>query len=281
MREILFSTKCLAVAASLSSKAARKECVSVVHFQPFGRSRKRSISGLSWPPSISIMVPLTIIIIGDASMTTRLATSSTSAMRPMGIEAGASLSASARGIFMSRAIASTSPAQRSVLTGPGLTATKLILSRPYCPASDIVRFCPAALAAPRADFPIGRLHAVIADQVHHAAAALADHDRQHVAQTTHIAHEFKLQPLLPIVLGQMLDHASGRRAGIVDHDIDAAERLVGLLDEVPGVGILPQIDAISPLGLSVACMAPSKWVPTCSAVSMCYAMIIWVCKFCA
>ena len=79
----------------------------------------------------------------------------------------------------------------------------------------------------------------------------------------------------------MLDHAAGRRAGIVDHDIDAVERLVGLLDEVPGVGILPQIDAISPLRLSVACMAPSKWVPTCSAVSMRYTMIIWVCKFCA
>ena len=48
----------------------------------------------------------------------RDATSSTSAMRPIGIEAGASLSASARGIFMSRAMASTKPAQRSVRTGP-------------------------------------------------------------------------------------------------------------------------------------------------------------------
>src|SRR5674476_1274436 len=103
MREILFSTKCRTVAASLSSKAARKECVSVVHFQPFGRSRKRSISGLSWPPSISIMVPLTIIIIGDASMTTRLAPSSPAARRPMGIEAGASLSASGRDMKIPRA----------------------------------------------------------------------------------------------------------------------------------------------------------------------------------
>src|ERR1035437_8078965 len=271
MREILFSTKCRAVAASLSSKAAREECVSVVHFQPFGRSRKQSISGLSWPPSISIMRPLTIII-GDASMTTRLATSSTSAMRPMGIEAGASLSACSRGIFMSRAIASTSPAQRSVRTGPGLT---VLACQRHCEVLT------GGIGGARADFPIGRLQAVIADQVHHAAAALADHDRQHVAQATHIAHEFKLRPLLPIVLGQMLDHAAGRRAGIVDHDIDAAERLDALLDEVPGVGILPQIDAISHLRLSVACMAPSKWVPTCSAGSMRYAMIIWVCKFCA
>ena len=49
---------------------------------------------------------------------------------------------------MSRDIALTSPAQRSVRTGPGLTATKLMLFLPYCPASDSVRFCPAALAAP-------------------------------------------------------------------------------------------------------------------------------------
>ena len=38
------------------------------------------------------MVPLTICISGDASMMTRLATSSTSAMRPIGIDAGASVS---------------------------------------------------------------------------------------------------------------------------------------------------------------------------------------------
>ena len=54
------------------------------------RSRKRSISDFSWPPSISIMVPLTMCISGEASMTTRLATSSTSAMRPIGIDEGAS-----------------------------------------------------------------------------------------------------------------------------------------------------------------------------------------------
>ena len=56
----------------------------------------------------------------------------------------------ARDIFMSRAIASTRPAQRSVRTGPGLTARKLILSLPYCAASASVRFCPAAFAAPGA-----------------------------------------------------------------------------------------------------------------------------------
>src|SRR6476661_8035305 len=96
-------------------------------------------------------------ISGEASMTTRLATSSTSAIRPSGIEDGASLSASSCGSFMSRAIAATRPAQRSVLTGPGLTAQKLMLFLPYWPASDIVRFCPAALAAPRADHHVDAL----------------------------------------------------------------------------------------------------------------------------
>src|SRR5713226_153035 len=43
-----------------------------------------------------------------------------------------------------------SPAQRSVRTGPGLTAHRLMLCLPYWLASDIVRFCPAALAAPGA-----------------------------------------------------------------------------------------------------------------------------------
>src|SRR5215475_12757414 len=90
---------------------------------------------------------------------------------------------------MSRDIALTRPAQRSVRTGPGLTAQKLILCLPYWPASDSVRFWPAALAAP----------------------------------------------------GQMLDHAAGRGAGIVDHDVAAAERLVGLLDEVLGVLVLAQV----------------------------------------
>ncbi len=66
------------------------ERVCLVHFL----SRSRSISDFSWPPSTSIMVPLTMCISGEASMTTRFATSSTSAMRPIGIEDGASLSAS-------------------------------------------------------------------------------------------------------------------------------------------------------------------------------------------
>src|SRR5689334_8986215 len=63
---------------------------------------------------------------------------------------GASLSAFSYESFISRAIALTRPDHRSVRTGPGLTATKLILSLPYWLASDFVRFCPAALAAPGA-----------------------------------------------------------------------------------------------------------------------------------
>src|SRR5215469_3719761 len=81
---------------------------------------------------------------------TRLATSSDSAIRPSGMLAGASLSACSNVSFMSRAIALTRPVHRSVRTGPGFTATKLILSLPYWLASDLVRFWPAALAAPGA-----------------------------------------------------------------------------------------------------------------------------------
>src|SRR5262249_45866552 len=39
----------------------------------------------------------------------------------------------------------------------------------------------------------------------------------------------------------MLDNAASRRASIVDHDIDAAERLVRLRDKFLGLGILPQV----------------------------------------
>src|SRR5438552_18848323 len=95
---------------------------------------------------------------------------------------GASVSASSRGIFLSPAIASTRPAQRSVRTGPGLTATKLILSLPYCPASASVRLCPAAFCRTRRDLPIGRFDPVIANQVDNAAASLLLHDRQHMLQ---------------------------------------------------------------------------------------------------
>ena len=51
---------------------------------------------------------------------------------------------------MSRDIARTSPAQRSVRTGPGFTAQNEMLCFPYCPARAMVRFWPAALAAPGA-----------------------------------------------------------------------------------------------------------------------------------
>src|SRR5438132_13019195 len=69
-------------------------------------------------------------------------------MRPSGMLRGASLSASSCESFMSRDIALTSPAQRSVRTGPGFTAHRLMLYLPYCEASALVRFCPAALHAP-------------------------------------------------------------------------------------------------------------------------------------
>src|SRR5262245_9951550 len=39
----------------------------------------------------------------------------------------------------------------------------------------------------------------------------------------------------------MLDDAAGRRTGIVDHDVDPAERLMALLDEVFRVLVLTQV----------------------------------------
>ena len=90
-------------------------------------------------------------------------------------------------------------------------------------------------------FPVGRLHAVIADQVDHAAAALFDHDRQDIAQAADIAHEFELQRLFPVFLGQRLDHAARRRARIVDHDIDPAKRLGAFLDEFPRLLVVGKI----------------------------------------
>src|SRR5262245_58741031 len=39
----------------------------------------------------------------------------------------------------------------------------------------------------------------------------------------------------------MLEHAAGRGAGIVDHDVDAAERPVGLRHEILGIGVFAEI----------------------------------------
>src|SRR5205085_3631483 len=91
------------------------------------------------------------------------------------------------------------------------------------------------------DLPVGLLHAVVADQVDDAAAALLLHDRQHVLQAAHIAHELELQALLPVLLRQRLDHAAGRRAGVVHENVDAPELPVGALDEVLRLGFLREV----------------------------------------
>src|ERR1700722_2256741 len=101
---------------------------------------------------------------------------------------------------MSRDMALTRPSQRSVRTGPGFTATNEMPCLPYWPASAFVRFCPAALAAPG------------------STAALLDHDRKRISEASHIAHELQLQGLIPMVLCEGFDHASGRGSRVVDHD---------------------------------------------------------------
>ena len=196
------------------------------------RSRRRSISDFSWPPSISIMVPLTKNARSDARNVTRLATSSDSAMRPSGMLAGASLSASSkREVHVARhGVHQAGPALRA--HRPGVDGDE----------ADIV---PAVLAGERdrevlsrgiggagRDLPVGDLHAVIADDVHHAAFLLLLHDRQHVLHAAHIAHELELQRARPFLLAQMLDDAAWRRAGIVDEDVDAPQRGMRLLDEI-------------------------------------------------
>src|SRR6185437_5193219 len=100
---------------------------------------------------------------------------------------------------------------------------------------------PGRIRSAGTDFPVGRLHAVVADQVHDAAAALLHHDREHIAQAADIAHELELEPFLPVVLGEMLDDAASRRARIVDHDVDASESLVALLYEVLRVLVLAKV----------------------------------------
>ena len=107
-----------------------------------------SIIALRCPPSISIIVPFMKWARSDAMNVAKSATSSVVQMRPNGILALDRRSASSLDIFQSRAIASSSPSHLSVSTGPGFIATKVMLSFPYCPANDKVKFCPAALAAP-------------------------------------------------------------------------------------------------------------------------------------
>src|ERR1700741_987482 len=121
-------------------------------------------------------------------------------MRPSGMLDGASLSASAKLSFMSRAMALTRPVQRSVRTGPGLTATKLILSLPYWLGGGNVKNFPAAVGAPRGELPVGDFDAVVADQIDDPALALGPHDRQYVLHAAHVAHELELQRLRPILL---------------------------------------------------------------------------------
>src|SRR5579884_1860831 len=115
----------------------------------------------------------------------------------------------------------------------------------HCDETDVV---PAVLAGQRerqvlpcrigrsgADFPIGRLDAIVADEIDDAAAALTHHDRQHIAQATDVTHELELKAFFPILFGEMLDDAARRGARVVDHDVDTTERLVSLFDESSGI----------------------------------------------
>ena len=152
--------------------------------------------------------------------------------------AGASRSASSCGSFMSRAIASTSPAQRSVRTGPGFTATKLMLNRPYWPASALVRFCPAALHAPGTISQYDSFTPSLPMRFTTRPLPCRLHDRQRRLEAADIAHELELEPLHPRRLVEDLEDAARRGAGIVHQDVDAAEIAGGAADEA--LGVLPR-----------------------------------------
>src|ERR1700694_5285104 len=99
---------------------------------------------------------------------------------------------------MSRAIALTRPAQRSVRTGPGLTATRLIPCPAILARERQLQILSGGIRGTRRDLPIGGLHPVIANEIDNPAAALPNHDRQDVAQAAHVAHELELKSLCPI-----------------------------------------------------------------------------------
>ena len=98
-----------------------------------------------------------------------------------------------------------------------------------------------SVARARHDLPVGVFHAVVADEIHDAAAALLPHERQHVLQAAHVAHELELQALLPRLLAQRLEHAAGRGARVVDEDVDAAELALRAVHELPGIGLARQV----------------------------------------
>jgi len=142
---------------------------------------------------------------------------------------------------MSRDIAFTSPSQRSVRTGPGLTATNEMLCFPVLSGQRLREVLPGGVARAGHDLPVRVLHAVVPDQVHDASATLPPHDRQRRLQTPHVAHELELPPLHPGVFVDRLDDAAGRGAGIIDQDVDATEVTRGCGDELLSVLALGEI----------------------------------------
>src|SRR5271166_29879 len=99
-------------------------------------------------------------------------------MRLSGMLRGASISASSRVISMSRAIASTRPAQRSVRSG--INRHKADIVPAVLRSERKCQVLPGSVRRARRDLPVGRFDPVIADQVYDAATPLLLHDRQHV-----------------------------------------------------------------------------------------------------
>lgn len=103
---------------------------------------------LRWAPSMGMWAPFTKLAAGEARKVTTDATSSGSQIRPSGMDATARSCARSWLTFLSRASAFSSPSQRSVLTGPGLTVLMRTPYLPYCSATEETKLMSAALAIP-------------------------------------------------------------------------------------------------------------------------------------
>src|SRR5256885_15987579 len=111
-------------------------------------------------------------------------------MRPSGMLRGASVSASSRGIFMSRAIASKASSALGT-DRPGIDRHKADIVLAVLRSERKRQVLPGSICRSWRDLPVRRFDPVIANQIDDAALLL--HDRQHVLQTTHITHKFELQ----------------------------------------------------------------------------------------
>src|SRR5262249_53777093 len=156
------------------------------------------------------MVPLTKKARSEARNVTRLATSSDSAIRPSGMLAGASLSASSKLKSMSRH-GLNEPGPAFGAHRPRIDAGKADVVLAVLAGERQREILSRRVGGARRDLPVGHLDAVVANDVDDAPLLLLLHDRQHVLHAAYIAHELELQCAGPFLFAEMLDDAAGGR----------------------------------------------------------------------